>query len=175
MSYRGDMDEIVLEPPNPDWPHAFAREKAELLALLPKDQIVAIHHFGSTAVLNLPAKPIIDIMIEVADMEKTRASFPVLMEGIGYDFWRDNPKCDQLFFVKGRPPKGKKRTHHVHVGIVGGELSSRLEFRDFLRDNPDWRDKYATLKRQLATQFADDREAYTDGKGDFVARVMSKV
>jgi GrpB-like predicted nucleotidyltransferase (UPF0157 family) len=169
------MDEIILEPPNPDWPRAFEREKADLLKLLPKNDVVTVHHFGSTAVPNLPAKPIIDILIEVTDMEKARSSFPVLMERAGYDFWRDNPKLDRLYFVKGRPPKGKKRTHHVHVGAVGGELSSRLLFRDFLIKNPEWRDRYAALKLQLAKEFAQDREAYTDAKSDFVSLVMSRV
>ncbi|MCJ8283282.1 MAG: GrpB family protein [Rivularia sp. ALOHA_DT_140] len=72
------------------------------------------------------------------------------------------------------PPYGKKRTHHVHVVEFDGEFWQRKLFRDYLRLHPEEAKIYEKLKLDLATQFRDDREAYTEGKSDYVRKVMEK-
>ena len=87
-----------------------------------------------------------------------------------------------MFFVRGLPPNGP-RTHHIHMVEPGtfrdpkndGFLFwDRLLFRDYLRAHPDEGRQYEAVKRDLAARFPDDREAYTDGKTEYVYSVMQK-
>src|SRR4029450_2664638 len=91
-----------------------------------------------------------------------------------YVFWPDNPKNDRLFFVKGMPPHGERRTHHVQVTEPAGERWQRLAFRDYLRAHPDEAARYEALKRKLALEHQADREAYTAAKSSYVESVMRK-
>ncbi len=168
------MDDIEIVDSDPTWPDKFEAERTVLLSVLGEDGVLAIEHFGSTAVPNLPAKPIIDILIAVQDLSAAKAAFVPKLDTIGYVFWADNPKTDRLFFVKGLPPYGPKRSHHIHVAERPSEMWSQLAFRDYLRANPNVAQEYAALKRQLATQYRHDREAYTQAKGDFIATIMKR-
>jgi GrpB-like predicted nucleotidyltransferase (UPF0157 family) len=79
-----------------------------------------------------------------------------------------------MFFVKGMPPFGSKRSHHVHVTEPDGEMWRRLAFRDFLRAHSEEAETYERLKRRLAAEHRTDREAYTDAKSVYVESVMRK-
>lgn len=79
-----------------------------------------------------------------------------------------------MFFVKGMPPYGKQRTHHIHVVKENSEFWERLLFRDYLRTHPDEAKRYETLKRDLARRFYTDREGYTDGKSSYIQSVLEK-
>ena len=76
-----------------------------------------------------------------------------------------------MFFVKGMPPFGARRTHHVHVRVPE-DGHAELKFRDALRANPILARRYAELKDALAVQYANDRDAYTDAKTQFVTEVL---
>jgi GrpB-like predicted nucleotidyltransferase (UPF0157 family) len=70
-------------------------------------------------------------------------------------------------------PNSSQRTHHLHLVPYGSALwSERLAFRDYLRSNPAVAGEYANLKARLADVHRNDREAYTEAKGPFVARVV---
>ncbi len=166
------MDDVELVEADPNWPKLFDEEKTVLLAALGGEDVLAIEHFGSTAIPALAAKPIIDILIAVPSLDTARSRFVSKLKPYGYVFWHDNPKRDRLFFVKGMPPFGNKRTHHVHVAERPSEMWSRLKFRDYLRENAIERDNYAALKKSLAAEHGSDREAYTTAKAEFVARIM---
>ena len=80
-----------------------------------------------------------------------------------------------MFFVRGMPPFGPKRSHHVHVQTEpDGEMWQRLAFRDYLRAHPEEAATYERLKRRLADEHRTDREAYTDAKSAYVEAVMRK-
>lgn len=168
------MDEIKLVPYDPTWPMQYAAEIARVLAALPGDLIIAVEHFGSTAISGLPAKPIIDILIAARSVGEARAVAVGRLDSLGYAFWPDNPKTDRLFFVKGLPPSAPQRTHHIHMTEIDGEMWQRLIFRDYLRAHPDEAARYAALKHDLATRHSQDREAYTDAKSDYVDGVLAK-
>jgi GrpB-like predicted nucleotidyltransferase (UPF0157 family) len=71
-------------------------------------------------------------------------------------------------------PSFSSRTHHLHLVPFGSELwEDRLLFRDYLRMHTSVAEEYAHLKRDLAERYRDDREAYTDGKGEFVKRILA--
>lgn len=155
------------------WPRRFATERDHLLADLPADLIVRIEHFGSTAVAGLAAKPIVDMVVEVSDVDRARRLVPEVLEPQGYDcFWRPS-------FGEDRPPwytwcirrdRSGSRTHHLHVGEAGFK-SRELAFRDLLRSRADIARQYAELKFRLAEQHTGDRIAYTEAKTEFIQRV----
>src|SRR5471032_110049 len=112
-------DAMEIVDYDPRWPARFATEAPLVCAAL-GEQVIAIEHFGSTAVPGLAAKPIIDILVAVRSLAAMGHAEAALAP-LGYVFWRDNPKKDRLFFVKGMPPHGTGRSHHVHVAELSGE------------------------------------------------------
>jgi GrpB-like predicted nucleotidyltransferase (UPF0157 family) len=168
-------DEIEIVPYDPRWVGQFEAEAARLRAALPASLVLGLEHFGSTAIPGLAAKPIIDILIAVRSLAEAHARAIGPLEALDYAFWDDNPKTDRMFFVKGMPPYGARRTHHVHLTEPTGEMWQRLAFRDHLRANPADAARYAALKTTLALRYRDDREAYTTAKAAFVAEIMAKL
>ncbi len=129
-----------------------------------------IHHVGSTAVPGLDAKPVIDILVGVADLERSRGCVEPLAR-LDYMYARYRPH-EMLWFCKPNPAR---RTHHLHlVPTDSSRYRAELAFRDYLRSHSDVANDYAALKRRLATKFDDDREAYTNAKGDFVRKVIDR-
>ncbi|MDQ8729451.1 GrpB family protein [Bradyrhizobium sp. LHD-71] len=117
------MDDIEIVAYDPNWPALFEHEATRLRAALNGEPITGLEHFGSTAIAGLAAKPIIDILIAVPTLAAARANFPAKLKVLDYVFWSDNPKADRLFFVKGMPPYGERRTHHVHVTEPAPDVS----------------------------------------------------
>ena len=172
---------VVSEPVeivdyDPGWPASFAREKRHLLGCLPEGIVVRIEHFGSTAVPGLSAKPIIDMLVEVVDLQVVRDRVAPLLESQGYEyFWRptfgDDGEPFYAWFIK-RDPQTSARTHHIHM-VEGGftEHWDRLLFRDYLIEHPDVAARYDALKRALAAETGAHRVRYTEAKSDFINRV----
>ena len=159
---------------DPRWPDSFEREKAHLFALLPSDVIRRIEHFGSTAVPGLAAKPIVDMLVEVSALDDVKARVVPVLEWEGYDYiWRPTSGQDvppwYAWFIK-RDSAGV-RTHHIHMVEAGFPQWESLAFRDYLRAHPDLSADYVALKRRLASEFPNDRVAYTEGKSYVVRRV----
>lgn len=161
---------------DPEWPAAFEVERQHLLECLPRDLVVRIEHFGSTAVPGLAAKSVIDMLVEVTDLAAVRQRVVPILESQGYEyFWRptfgDDGEPFYAWFIKRDRVSGK-RTHHIHM--VEGNFSShwdRLLFRDYLIAHPDVAEQYGELKREIAAAASTDRVRYTSAKGDFIQRV----
>jgi GrpB-like predicted nucleotidyltransferase (UPF0157 family) len=168
------MDEIEIVNYDPRWPALFDEEAKRLRANLDPSLVVGLEHFGSTAIPGLSAKPIIDILIAVRSLADAQANFVEALRKLDYIYWAENPKQDRMFFVKGMPPFGSGRTHHVHVTEPHGEMWQRLAFRDYLRAHPEEAQTYERLKRRLASEHRADRDAYTDAKSAYVESVMRK-
>ncbi|MBA3778996.1 MAG: GrpB family protein [Chloroflexi bacterium] len=144
------------------WPRRFAVWRRRLKAEL-ESAAVRIEHVGSTAVPGLAAKPIVDIQVSVPDMEEEAAYVPAI-EHAGLQLRAREP--GHRYF---RPPADRPREVHVHVCEVGSAWErDHLLFRDYLRAHQSARDAYASLKRRLAVEYADDRLAYTDAKSAFI-------
>ena len=125
-----------------------------------------IIHIGSTAIPGLCAKPIIDILVGVGDMND-RSVVPGL-EKIGYAFQPEAGESDRLFFRKG-----VVRTHHVHVvRFRGWAFWRHVFFRDYLVAHPALCSQYSDLKRRSAEQYRFDRAGYTDSKSGFIGEVL---
>jgi len=170
---NADADRVDVVAYDPSWPELYEREARAIRAALPAGIDAAIHHIGSTAVPGLAAKPIIDVLL-VVDAGAGWDRLVTPLESLDYVWWADNPRSDHMFFVKGMPPFGQRRTHHVHVHTPGPDVERRLLFRDALRSDPREARRYEDLKRELAARHATDRDAYTAAKGDFVAAVVAR-
>src|SRR5262245_16468946 len=105
------MDEIEIVNYDPRWPALFDEEARRLRAILDRSLIMGLEHFGSTAIPGLSAKPIIDILIAVRSLADTQATLVEALRSLEYVYWADNPKKDRMFFVKGMPPFGPRRSH----------------------------------------------------------------
>jgi len=167
------MDEINIVEYDPQWQTLFAQEAERIWHALGNNLVVEVEHIGSTAVPGMAAKPVIDIMVGVYSLIDAKSTVPIL-ESLGYVYWRENPHPGRMFFVKGMPPYGKQRTHHVHIVEVKSEFWERKLFCDYLRRHPEEAKRYEALKRDLAASFRSDREAYTNGKNEYIRAVMSK-
>ncbi|CAH0347315.1 GrpB family protein [Bacillus sp. CECT 9360] len=152
------------------WPGEFEEEAARLRGIF-KEELVAIHHFGSTSVPGLKAKPVIDMMPLVKNIE-TVDLYNDKMIALGYEPLGEYGIEGRRFYRKG----GDRRTHHVHIFQFDyeKEITRHLAVRDYLRSHPEEASKYGALKEQLANQFCDDMEAYINGKDQFVQELEKK-
>lgn len=172
-------EEVAIVASDPSWPEAFRQERASLLSCLPNDLIRRVEHFGSTAVPGLAAKPIVDVLVEVTDLETTKTVIAPILEQRGYEyFWRPTHGDDvppfYAWFIK-RDARSGARTHHIHM--VEREFTEhwdRLLFRDYLIEHPEVAREYEALKIRLASESSRDRVAYTRGKTDFIVRVTEQ-
>lgn len=168
-------DEIEIVAHDASWPQLFEAERTLLLRVLPADQVLAIEHAGSTAIAGLAAKPIIDIYLAVPSIARARAMLVAPIEALGYAYWADNPEPDRMFFVKGMPPYGARRTHHIHIAEPQSDAWQRpLLFRDYLLRTPDAAASYLRLKLDLASRHRHDREAYIRAKDAFVDDIIHR-
>ncbi|MBW8060257.1 MAG: GrpB family protein [Solirubrobacterales bacterium] len=159
---------IRLSPYDPAWPARFEEERAALAEAIGEWTVGGIHHVGSTAVPGLKAKPIIDILVGVRDLEESQECFEPLAR-LGYLYAPYLPD-EMHWFCKPHP---SRRTHHLHLVPAGARrYADELAFRDRLRADPRIAADYGALKRMLAERFAQDRESYTAAKSDFIRRVL---
>jgi GrpB-like predicted nucleotidyltransferase (UPF0157 family) len=160
---------IEVVPPNPDWPRQFHAE-AVLLKLVFGDLLAEIHHIGSTSIPNIHAKPIIDIMTLVYDIEAVD-SYNGVMEALGYQAWGEYGIPGRRYFSRAR----NRRTHQVHVFQVGGaNVARHLAFRDYLRAHPDTAARYSNHKRLVAIQYPYDIFGYMEGKDALVKQLEAE-
>jgi len=161
-------EEIHLVPYDPGWPEKYAVERDVVVSCLIRPPLL-IEHMGSTSVPGIVAKPVIDIIVLLADLADGHAAVPAL-EASGYSFWRDNPDKSKLYLVRGLP----NRTHNLHLHADAEEVRRHLLFRDRLRADPAARDAYQALKQELAIRYRRDREAYSKAKTAFVDGIVAE-
>jgi GrpB-like predicted nucleotidyltransferase (UPF0157 family) len=148
---------------NQTWPHLFEALGGRIRVAL-GDIAIRIDHIGSTSVVGLDAKPIIDVQISVAALEPVDAFRPGL-GACGFVWRSDNPELTKRCF---REQTGQRRTH-LHVRRSGSfDEQLALLFRDYLRTHPDSCATYAAVKHSLAHLLVSDRTAYVDGKEPFI-------
>ena len=125
------MDEVNIVEYDPRWQTLFAQGAERIWQALGNDLVAEVEHIGSTAVPGMAAKPVIDIMVGVHSLVDAKSAVPIL-ESLGYVYWREDPRPGRMFFVKGMPPSGKQRTHHVHIVEVNSEFWERKLLKVFL-------------------------------------------
>lgn len=152
-----------------DWPALYAAEEARLVASLESEGVtLVLEHSGSTSVPGLGAKPIIDILAGDTSDEMRRAAIVALQQA-GYDHRGESGIPGRDFFRRGDP-----RQYHLHLTRFGSAFwNDHRMFRDWLRSHPATAAEYMALKLALAARYATDREAYIEGKTEFVHHVLT--
>jgi GrpB-like predicted nucleotidyltransferase (UPF0157 family) len=165
-------DPIALVSYDPEWAPRFEMERELLARVLAPWLQDGIHHIGSTAIPGIAAKPIIDMMAGVRDLQESRAAFGPLREQ-SYLFAPHRPEEAHHF---SKPSlRLSEITHSLHLTEPGSDLwRERIAFRDALRADPELVAEYGALKQRLANSYADDVKAYTGEKRAFVARVLEQ-
>lgn len=159
---------IHLADYDPAWPKLFAREARRITAAL-GERVLRLEHVGSTAVPGLPAKPIIDILLVVADSGDEETYVPA-MEAAGYVLRIREPDWEEH-----RMFKDPDATVQVHVLSKGSpEIERMLLFRDRLRVNRDDRELYERKKRELAREDWKYVQNYADAKGGVVESIIAR-
>ncbi|OIU71718.1 GrpB family protein [Rossellomorea aquimaris] len=165
------FEKIELKNPDPVWKYKGIQEKDELYELLSGFGVKQVEHIGSTAIPHLPAKPIIDLMASVPSFDQINP----IAESLSLHQWHYvPPELDKQpwrrFFVK---VENDKRTAHLHLMQEGEERwEQQLIFLEKLRANPQLVEEYAKIKHQLAQEFQNDREGYTEAKAEFIRKVL---
>jgi Uncharacterized conserved protein len=153
---------IFLVPHNEKWGEFFLEEKALLSRYLNPVCVKRIEHFGSTAVPDIYAKNIIDILIEAYDLCDASELVPSVEEA-GYSLMNK----ERLSFRKGYTQEGfADKVFHLHLRNEGDV--DELYFRDYLIAHSDVAKEYEKLKIGLWKKFEHDRDGYTDAKGEFI-------
>lgn len=158
---------VIVTEYQPAWVEQF-EEEAQALKQILKENCLKVEHIGSTSVPNLAAKPIIDFLVIVEEIEKVD-----LLQGeferIGYEYMGEFGLSGRRYLRKGPT----KRTHHVHIYQFDNtqEILRHLAFRNYLRENPAIATTYGTLKKQLAQAHPDSIDKYMDGKDAFIKKI----
>lgn len=160
---------ILVVEPDPGWPAAYERAAERIVAAL-GDTIVRIEHVGSTSVPGLPAKPILDIDVQVPDSSAEETYVPALT-AIGYRHVLREPWWNGHRMLV--PQQGGVNLHVFQEGTP--EPLRHLLFRDWLRTHEDDRDLYARTKRDLAIATADHPESYNLDKNAVIDDIYSRI
>jgi len=162
------QDVIEVCEYDPAWPERFLAERKVLAAAF-GERAKDIQHIGSTAVPGLGAKPIVDILVAVEALEQAN-DYRALLDQLGYVNVPHDEDARRLFFCKGAP-----RQFHLHViKFRSWTYWKHIIFRDYLLEHPTTLEEYQCLKIVLANRFHDDRDAYVEGKADFIEMVMER-
>ncbi len=159
---------VQLVEYDPLWPEQFAREARRITSALGR-RALQIEHIGSTSVPGLVAKPIIDILLVVAD-SSDEATFVPALEAAGYVIRIREPDWHQHRLFKG--PDTNVNIHVFSTGSV--EIERNLAFRDRLRANVADRELYARTKRELAAKDWKFVQNYADAKSEVVEAILAR-
>lgn len=154
---------------DPAWRQMFLETGMTLREAL-GEKAVRIDHVGSTSIVGMDAKPIIDIQISVSNYDDLLI-YKHEIEAVGFVFRGENPDKTKRYF---REVPGSRRTH-VHVRQAGSfSEQMNLLFRDYLREHQEDRLKYAEEKHRLMSLYKDQRTKYVEGKGPMVWNILEK-
>lgn len=173
------MKKIAVLDYDPAWAVEFGELKQIVAAQL-SGLILGVEHVGSTAVVGLAAKPVIDIDIIIDAVSQLNKIIPKLAD-LGYVFRGDLGIQDRYAFSATADyvpitPSGRKWIpHHLYCCVLGSpSLENHLILRDALRNNQTLANEYASLKKQLADFHPYDMDAYIEGKSSFIGQILKQ-
>jgi GrpB-like predicted nucleotidyltransferase (UPF0157 family) len=164
------VTQTVAVPYNPDWPRQFEVERSLLRRALAPWLVADVEHVGSTAIPGMSAKPTIDMVAGIRDLDEARAASGP-MAALDYVYRDHRPEA--LLFCKPISDDWRRQTHHLHLTVPGSDIwHERLAFRDALRADPAAVAEYSEWKLAHADS-GGERYAYTADKRPFVERVLA--
>jgi GrpB-like predicted nucleotidyltransferase (UPF0157 family) len=159
---------ILIENYDASWPELFQREADRIRTALAA-RVLAVEHVGSTSVPGLAAKPVIDVLLVVADSSDELSYAPAL-EAAGYTLKFREPDWFEHRLFKSRDPD-------VNLHVLSQEcpeIECMLLFRDWLRSNPEDRDRYAAAKLALAGREWRTVDEYAQAKTGMVQEILAR-
>ena len=161
---------VEVVPYNSEWEKHFQVE-AEFLKKVFGKYLLDVFHIGSTSIPGILAKPVIDLLPVVRDIERVESFTSILVQQ-GYIAKGEYGIPGRRFFIKGSQ---EKRTHHIHIFQDGNpEITRHLLFRDYMRAHPQEAERYSRLKLELAQKYRSDAAAYSQAKHDFITEMDQK-
>jgi GrpB-like predicted nucleotidyltransferase (UPF0157 family) len=162
---------VEVVPHNPNWRFLFETESQEIGIAL-GENVIAMHHIGSTSIETIYAKPIIDILVEVNSIGKVD-EHNSRMEALGYECMGEFGIEERRFFLKD--DSARIRIRHVHVFEVGStQVHRHLAFRNYLNTHLEDAQVYSNLKQTLAAKYQHDIKGYVEGKDAFIQEIDRK-
>jgi GrpB-like predicted nucleotidyltransferase (UPF0157 family) len=159
------MKKVEVVPHDPRWRDSFQAEAKQIATALGQN-VVAIHHIGSTSIPDIHAKPVIDLLVEVDGIEAIDARSSA-MESIGYEVMGEFGIPGRRYFRKD--DQHGTRTHQVHAFQMGSaEVERHLAFRDYMAAHPADARAYSEFKKKMAEEYPWDMDGYIDGKDGFI-------
>lgn len=157
---------IRLTEHNDEWEKQYQEMSAYLKEQLSACNIVRISHIGSTAIKRIWAKPIVDILIEIAQNENISLAAQIIEHS---GFTKMSESDERISFNRGYTDNGfAEKVYHLHLCYE--KDNDELYFRDYLNDNPNIAKEYEQLKLSLWRQYEHNRDAYTKAKTMFVKK-----
>jgi GrpB-like predicted nucleotidyltransferase (UPF0157 family) len=159
---------IYLAPYDPAWPSLFTRLEQRIRAALEGD-VLLLEHVGSTSVPGLSAKPIIDIVLAVAD-SSDEAAYVERLEQRGFKLRIREPDWYEHRLLKSSDPNA-----NLHVFSEGcEEIDRMILFRDWLRNHANDRLLYEEKKQELAARIWKYTQNYADAKSEVVQEILAR-
>jgi GrpB-like predicted nucleotidyltransferase (UPF0157 family) len=160
---------VELHAHSPDWA-AMALQESELLRKTLGSIFIAVHHIGSTSVPGIVAKPIVDLIPVVTDLDSLDRQ-TLNLEEIGYEYLREFGLPGRRYCRRNDPISGK-RMYQLHCYATGSpEIVRHLAFADYLRTHPAIAKEYEAEKIRAAALHPNDSHSYGDAKGGWIKRV----
>lgn len=156
--------QVRLLPHNENWSEEYHEVKNQIETAW-SDNIIDIQHVGSTAIHNIPAKPILDIAVRLKSIQDMNVE---ALTKLGYDYCGPRGGSDtyHLYVLRG---ENQISLRHIHCYDASDKEFFQLTgFRDYLNSHPEAAKEYAELKKVLASKCPEDRVAYTNGKEAFI-------
>lgn len=160
---------VRLLPHNEKWNDEFSQVRSQIEAVW-SDNVRDIQHVGSTAIHNIPAKPVLDIAVRLNSIQNMDID---ALKQLGYDYC--GPRCDRsTYHLYVLRDENQISLRHIHCYDVSDhEFFQLIGFRDYLNSHPDGAKQYSELKKKLADLYPEDRAAYTKGKEDFIRKIYT--
>ena len=154
-----------IDPYNPEWIFRFLEIKKNLQDVF-GSKALDIQHVGSTSISGMKAKPLVDVLVTIRNME-TFVVEKERMSALGYEWGADYIEPNSLLFYK--TINGDQKTENIHICIEGSPKAVQfITTRDYLRSHPERAEAYCNLKEELNKRFPDDYPSYREGKQAFL-------
>ncbi|MCL2773314.1 MAG: GrpB family protein [Oscillospiraceae bacterium] len=166
-----NVKEVILIEHDEDWANQYQITKKEIEDIL-GDNILSIHHIGSTAIKGIMAKPILDVGVEFRSGERLNVAG---MKAVGYIYRKNIFVPEDHAFFKYTDEQHNIGTHHIHCYVESNSepLKANILFCEYLNAHLETAKQYNDLKLELASVYSGDRVAYNQGKTDFINRIVS--
>ncbi len=163
---------VELLPHDPAWADLAAAEARSLAGAL-GSLLLAVHHVGSTAIAGIRAKPVVDLLPVVANVNRLY-EFRDRFLGLGYEWWGEYGLPGRRYCTKDDPASGR-RLFQLHCYEQGSpEVTRHLAFRDFMRAHPEEAAAYERVKVDCQKRNGGSSHAYSDCKGPWIAEAEKR-